>query len=81
MTEGKGAGGGQTWSNTGGSGGSYKPSSVGGKAGSNREVASAGGASRGPASDVQGKYGPSLFAMGTQVIAEHCKAGKFLNCP
>lgn len=37
--------------------------------------------SRGPASDVQGPYGPSLFAMGTQVYRQRCQAHQFNNCP
>ncbi len=64
-------------------GSNYQVSSVG----SGREVAGTGGttsaasASRGPASDVQGKYGPSLFALSTQIISQHCKAGKYHGCP
>lgn len=35
----------------------------------------------GPAPDVQGQYGPSVFAMGTQAIRNRCAAGQFLHCP
>ncbi|MGE3683253.1 MAG: hypothetical protein AB7G93_16130 [Bdellovibrionales bacterium] len=40
-----------------------------------------GPASTGPAADVQGRFGPSVFALGTEVIRKRCEAGKFLNCP
>jgi hypothetical protein len=36
--------------------------------------------STGPASDVQGQFGPSVFAMGSQLLRQHCQTGK-LNCP
>ncbi len=36
---------------------------------------------RGPASDVQGEYGPSLFSSSTQVYQQHCQAQKLNNCP
>jgi len=42
-------------------------------------VAKSASVSRGPASDVQAAYGPSVFAMGTQAIQARCQAGK-LNC-
>lgn len=42
-----------------------------------RQVANAGG----PAPDVQGQYGPSVFSMGTQAIRNKCAAGKFMHCP
>lgn len=37
--------------------------------------------SRGPASDIEAKFGPSLFVTSTQIIRQHCLAGKLLNCP
>ncbi|MGZ3721614.1 MAG: hypothetical protein ACXVA9_01705 [Bdellovibrionales bacterium] len=37
--------------------------------------------SRGPASDVESQYGPSLFTTSSQVIRQHCQAGKLNNCP
>lgn len=51
-----------------------------------REVASGGvqvssAASAGPASDVQGQFGPSLFAMGSKVIRQHCQQKQFNGCP
>ncbi|MBX3021950.1 MAG: hypothetical protein KF799_09765 [Bdellovibrionales bacterium] len=68
----------------GGSG--YRPASQGGGTGSARDVASAGGggykptsAVAGPASDIQGQFGPSVFAVGSQVIRNRCQLGK-LNC-
>lgn len=60
----------------------------GGYAMGSRETASVGGGYRpssaghsGPASDVQGQYGPSVFALGSQIIRNRCAAGKLLNCP
>jgi len=52
---------------------------------SSREVASGGVqvssvASAGPASDVQGQFGPSLFAMGSQIIRQHCQQKQFNGC-
>ncbi len=53
--------------------------------GNSREVASTGGSGAesvsGPASDVQGQFGPNLFAMGSQVIRNGCLQKKFNNCP
>jgi len=46
-----------------------------------RELAQAGGGNRGPASDVESQYGPSLFNTSTQVIRRRCQAGKLNNCP
>ena len=34
-----------------------------------------------PASDVEGKYGPSLFAVSTNVIKAHCLAHRYPTCP
>ncbi len=73
------AGGGDT------AGGGY---GAGGAAGA-RDVAStqraAGGnyrtASAGPAPDVEGPFGPSLFKTSTAVIKSRCDAGKLNNCP
>lgn len=59
----------------------------GGYAMGSRETASVGGyrpasaGNSGPASDVQGQYGPSVFALGSQTIRNRCAAGKLLNCP
>jgi hypothetical protein len=39
------------------------------------------GVARGPASDVYGAYGPSVFALSTLVYRQYCEAGKFNNCP
>lgn len=39
------------------------------------------GVSRGPASDVEAKFGPSLFATTSSVVRQHCQAGKLNNCP
>jgi len=63
----------------GGAGSAYAPAStgVGG-----REFASAGGyKAAGPASDVEGQYGPSLFTTSSQVIRRRCAAGRLNNCP
>ena len=58
--------------------------------GVSREVASSGGnllgnatraASAGPAPDVQGQFGPSVFAVSSQAIRNLCKARRFANCP
>jgi hypothetical protein len=68
-------------SGSGGVATGYNPAS---RTGSSREIASAGGyksASRGPASDIQGQYGPSLFSVSAQVIRDRCSRGQFLNCP
>lgn len=50
-----------------------------------RDVAAVTGGSAGPnggpAPDVQGQFGPSLFATGTQVLKQRCQAGKLNNCP
>ncbi len=35
----------------------------------------------GPAPDVQGRFGPSVFSVGTQALRARCEAGKLLNCP
>ena len=35
----------------------------------------------GPAPDVVGPYGPSLFSTSTRVIRQRCQAGKLNNCP
>lgn len=35
----------------------------------------------GPAPDVQGQYGPSVFAMGSQAIRNRCAEGRFMHCP
>ena len=59
------------------------------KAGVGREFASASGAAAGfqpsnmsgPASDVQGQFGPSLFSTSSQVIRQRCQAGRLNNCP
>lgn len=71
-----------------GSASSRSLNGVPGAGGNSREIASTTGgyksasaAMSGPASDVQGQYGPSLFALGTQVIRQHCQAGKLINCP
>jgi hypothetical protein len=37
--------------------------------------------SRGPASDVEAQFGPSLFATTSNVVRQHCQAGKLNNCP
>jgi hypothetical protein len=44
-------------------------------------VARAPSASSGPAPDVQGQYGPSLFVTSTSVIRQRCQEGKLNNCP
>ena len=72
------------------SGGSANGATSGGRA----DVAAGGGrimpsssspqaatSNAGPAPDVQGMNGPSVFAMGTQVIRSRCAAGKLVNCP
>lgn len=51
----------------------YAPSS----ATTTREVASVSG---GPASDIAGQFGPSLFTVGTNTIRSRCASGKFNNC-
>lgn len=66
------------------SGSSYSAQSAGSARGAGREVAGVLPASKtqaGPAPDVQGQFGPSVFAMGSQAIRNRCAAGKFLNCP
>lgn len=55
-------------------------------AGRSREVAGVGGGYRtasvaGPASDVQGQYGPNLFVTSSQVIKQRCQMRRFNNCP
>jgi hypothetical protein len=67
----------------GGAGGASAP--VGTYAGG-REFASAGGmkpasVASGPATDVEGQYGPSLFTTSSQVIRRRCQAGRLNNCP
>lgn len=66
-----------------GSGSSYSGQSA--RATNSREVAGVlprpRAAAIGPAPDVQGQFGPSVFAVGSQAIRNRCAAGKFLNCP
>jgi hypothetical protein len=86
--EGGSTGAGSAPSYANGGGANYVPSSVASMGG--REVAMSGGAgatarntastSGGPASDVQGQFGPSVFAMGSQAIRQRCQAGKLNNC-
>jgi hypothetical protein len=86
--EGGSTGAGSSAAYANGGGANYVPSSVGAMGG--REVAMSGGAgatarntastSGGPASDVQGRFGPSVFAMGSQAIRQRCQAGKLNNC-
>lgn len=58
----------------------------GGNGGSHRDVAGTGGIRPssanlgGPAPDVQGQYGPSLFTVGSTAIRSRCAAGLLLNC-
>jgi hypothetical protein len=67
--------------------GAIKPSSI--STGPSELIAAGGvivasgasGISRGPASDVESQYGPSLFATSSQVIRLHCQYGKLNNCP
>lgn len=64
------------------SGASSASSSAGSGSGTAiRDTAAIRTASVGPAPDVVGPYGPSVFATSSQVIRSHCAAGKFLNCP
>lgn len=66
----------------GGSVGSYVASS--GRSAAVRPPAGAGAREvqlRGPASDVHGAYGPSVFATGSQTLRARCEAGKLLGCP
>lgn len=75
--------------NGGGGRGGVIGSSGGSRAsvGGGREFASAGGmkpstaSASGPASDVEGQYGPSLFSTSSQVIRRRCAAGRLNNCP
>jgi hypothetical protein len=69
-------------------GGGYRPSSASGGGGggtimpsgiTQRNVAS--NSTGGPVSDVNGEFGPSLFATSSQVIRNRCAAGRFNNCP
>lgn len=58
-----------------------------GSAAGGREFASVNGmkpstaSAAGPASDVEGQYGPSLFSTSSQVIRRRCLAGRLNNCP
>lgn len=82
-------GGGSQYASGGAGGSGMNPVGYGSRnAGNSREIAAAGGgagnmrpSSVGPAPDVQGQFGPSVFAMGTQVIRQRCQAGKLNNCP
>lgn len=75
-TGGGGGGGYSTSSTTGASGGRDTASAAGG----GYATASASG-SGGPVSDVNGEFGPSLFATASQVIRNRCVAGRFYHCP
>jgi hypothetical protein len=79
------------YANNGNSQASYGGGGAGGSAvvgsyGGGREFASAGGmkpasVAGGPATDVEGQYGPSLFTTSSQVIRRRCQAGRLNNCP
>ncbi len=62
----------------------YTPSSVGGNSSGGREFASAGNSYRpssvGGPSDIESKFGPSLFTTSSQVIRNRCQTGRLNNC-
>ncbi len=69
---------------TGGAGGIAAQSAAGAVGGTPTRDMAGGGmrtASVGPAPDVNGQFGPSLFATSSQVIRSRCAAGRFMNCP